>query len=412
MGGILTFILAGGRGERLYPLTRDRTKPAVPFGGIYRIIDFTLTNCLHSGLRRIYVLTQYKSLSLERHLRLGWSIFSPALGEFIAPIPPQQRTEGETWYRGTADAIWQNWYSVERYALEWGEPEAILVLAGDHVYKMDYREMLSFHREKGADLTVSVIRVPLEEARGRLGVFVVDGDNRAVSFQEKPEDPAPAPDDPGTCLASMGIYAFSTRVLEEVLRTDAADPSSTHDFGRDVIPRMVAEGIRVYCFPFERGNRNPTPYWRDVGTLDAFWEAHMDLVSVVPQFDLYDRSWPVHTYEEPWPPAKTVHDEPERKGLALNSLLSPGCIVSGGTVARSVLSYGVRVHSFARVEESVLFAGVEVGRGAVVRRAIIDKNVKVPEGFEIGCDLEQDRRRFHVTERGIVVIPKEERIKR
>ncbi|NOX44921.1 MAG: glucose-1-phosphate adenylyltransferase [Caldiserica bacterium] len=410
MGGVLTFVLAGGKGARLYPLTRDRTKPAVPFGGIYRIIDFTLTNCLHSGLRQIYVLTQYKSLSLERHIRAGWSVFNPALGEFIAPVPPQQRTEGATWYRGTADAIWQNWYSVERYVFERGEPGAIMILAGDHVYKMDYREMLSFHREAGADLTVAALRVPRDEARGRFGVFVTKGDGRVLSFREKPEDPPPAPDDPGRCLASMGIYVFSPRALEEALRADAGDPASSHDFGVDVIPSMVAEGRRVFVFPFERANRNPTPYWRDVGTLDAFWEAHMDLVAVVPRFDLYDRSWPIHTYHEPWPPAKTVHDEPDRKGVAIDSLLSPGCIVSGGTVIRSVLSPGVRVHSFARVEDSVLFAGVEVRRGATMRRAIVDKNVVIPEGFAIGHDPEEDRKRFHVTDSGIVVIPKEERI--
>lgn len=410
MGGVLTFILAGGKGERLYPLTRDRTKPAVPFGGVYRIIDFALTNCLHSGLRRIYVLTQYKSLSLERHLRLGWSVFNPAMGEFIAPVPPQQRTEGANWYRGTADAIRQNWYSVERYAFEWGEPDAILILAGDHVYKMDYREILAFHRERGAELTVAAIRVPRAEARRRFGVFAVDREGRVLSFEEKPEDPTPAPDAPDMCLASMGIYVFSTRALAGVLEEDATDPDSSHDFGRDIVPRMVAAGRRVAVFPFERGNRNPTPYWRDVGTLDSFWEAHMDLVAVVPRFDLYDRSWHIHTYREPWPPAKTVHDEPDRKGVALNSLLAPGCIVSGGTVVRSVLSPGVRVHSHARVEESVLFSGVEVGRGAVVRRAIVDKNVAIPEGFAIGVDPEEDRRRFHVTGSGIVVIPKEEKI--
>jgi glucose-1-phosphate adenylyltransferase len=410
MSGVLTFILAGGKGERLYPLTRDRTKPAVPFGGIYRIIDFTLSNCLHSGLRQIYVLTQYKSLSLERHIRAGWSVFNPALGEFIAPVPPQQRTEGATWYRGTADAIWQNWYSVERYMFERGEPTAILILAGDHVYKMDYREMLSFHREAKADLTVAVIRVPRAEASHRFGVFVVDRNGRARSFQEKPAKPSPAPDDPDACLASMGIYAFSPRVLEKALRVDAEDSGSSHDFGKDVIPKMVSAGMQVFVFPFEQGNRNPSPYWRDVGTLDSFWEAHLDLVAVVPQFDLYDRSWPIHTYHEPWPPAKTVHDDPGRRGTAMNSLLSPGCIVSGGTVVRSILSPGVRIHSFAHVEESVLFSGVEVGRGAKVRRAIVDKNVKIPEGFEIGYDLEKDRRRFHVTEEGIIAIPKEEKL--
>ena len=406
MGGVLTFVLAGGRGARLHPLTRDRTKPAVPFGGIYRIIDFTLSNCLHSGLRQIYILTQYKSLSLERHIRLGWSIFNPLVGEFIATVPPQQRLS-EGWYRGTADAIWQNWYSVERFTLERGEPEAILILAGDHIYKMDYREFLRFHREKEADVTVAAIRVPVEEARDRLGVLTVGEDWRVLAFTEKPRDPEGIPDEPGVCFASMGIYAFRHQALRQVLEADASDPHSSHDFGQDVLPGMVREGFRVYAFPFELGNRNDVVYWRDVGSLDVFWEAHMDLVAAVPQFNLYDRSWPIHTYHEPWPPAKTVHDEPDRRGVALNSLLSPGCIVSGATVVRSVLSPGVRVHSHARVEESVLFHGVEVGRGARIRRAIIDKNVRIPPGTDIGYDLEADARRFTVTPGGIVVIPKE-----
>lgn len=405
MHGIVTFILAGGRGERLYPLTRDRAKPAVPFGGLYRIIDFTLTNCLHSGLRQVFVLTQYKSLSLERHIHLGWSIFSPAVGEFISTLPPQQRIT-DHWYLGTADAIYQNWYSVERFTLERGSPLAILILAGDHVYKMDYRPMLAFHEEKGADLTVAVLSVPLSEAAGKLGVLAVDEERRVLRFQEKPAEPAPAPDKPGSCLASMGIYVFRPEVLRRRIEEDARDPVSTHDFGRDVINRMVGED-RVYAFPFEQGNRNSVPYWRDVGTLDAYWDAHMDLVAVVPNFNLYDQTWPIHTYHEPWPPAKTVHEEPGRTGMAVSSLLSPGAIVSGSQVVRSVLSPGVKVNSYAYVEESVLLSGVDVGRGARIRRTIVDKGVRIPPGIEIGHNLEEDRKRFTVSEGGIVVIPKE-----
>jgi len=407
MAKVLTFVMAGGRGERLYPLTRDRTKPAVPFAGLYRIIDFTLTNCLHSGLRHILVLTQYKSLSLERHLHHGWSLFSHALGEFLIAVPPQQRAT-EHWYLGTADAIWQNWYSVERFTMEQGAPNAILILAGDHVYKMDYRPMVSFHRERDADLTVGVLSVPLAEATGQLGVLAVDGDRRVRQFQEKPAQPAPSPENPALCLASMGIYVFRPEALAQRLAEDAGIATSSHDFGKDVINRMVGND-RVFAFPFELGNRNPVPYWRDVGTLDAYWEAHMDLVAITPEFNLYDREWPIHTCHEPWPPAKTVHEEPGRTGTAVSSLLSPGCIVSGSTVVRSVLSPGVRVNSFAAVEESVLLAGVDVGRGARIRRTIVDKGVRVPPEESVGYDLEQDRSRFTVTERGIVVIPKEAR---
>jgi glucose-1-phosphate adenylyltransferase len=407
VSGVLAFVLAGGRGQRLYPLTRDRAKPAVPFAGLYRIIDFTLTNCLHSGLRHILVLTQYKSLSLERHIQIGWSIFSPALGEFLVTVPPQQRA-AEHWYLGTADAMYQNWYSVERFAMEQGAPEAILILAGDHVYKMDYRPMVRFHQEREADLTVGVVAVPLAEAAGELGVLVVNGEGSVLHFQEKPAQPAPSPTDPAVCLASMGIYVFRPEVLARRLEEDARTADSSHDFGRDVINRMVGED-RVFAFPLERANKNPLPYWRDVGTLDAYWEAHMDLVAITPKFNLYDREWPIHTYHEPWPPAKTVHDEPGRTGTAVNSLLSPGSIVSGSHVARSVLSPGVRVNSYATVEDSVLLAGVDVGRGARIRRAIVDKGVRIPPGERIGYDPETDRARFTITEAGIVVLPKEAR---
>jgi len=401
-------VLAGGRGARLQPLTRDRAKPAVPYGGIYRIIDFTLSNCLHSGLRQIYVLTQYKSLSLERHIAAGWSMLSPAVGEFITPVPPQQRI-ADHWYRGTADAIYQNWYSVQRFAMEHGEITELLILAGDHVYKMDYRPMVAFHRERGADLTVAALRVPRQEAARQLGVLVADAAHNVMQFQEKPDDPAPAPDDPSTCLGSMGIYVFDPAVLEHRLLEDAAMEASAHDFGRDIINRMVGEA-RVVAFPFELGNRNDRPYWRDVGTLDAYWEAHMDLVSVVPEFNLYDRAWPVHTYHQPWPPAKTVHEEPGRTGEAVNSLLSPGCIVSGARVVRSVLSPGVRVHSRAQVEESILLDGVDVGRGARIRRAILDKGAVVSPGAEVGLDGADDRRRFSVSPGGVVTVPKESHI--
>ncbi len=403
---VVTFIMAGGQGERLYPLTRDRAKPAVPFAGIYRIIDFTLSNCLHSGLRQIYVLTQYKSLSLERHILRGWSLFSSAVGEFILTVPPQRRI-GPEWYRGTADAVHQNWYSMERYALERGEPEQVLILAGDHIYKMDYRTMVDFHRETSADLTIAALSVPKDDASGRLGVLSVDETGRVTAFAEKPEIPAALSDDPDRSYCSMGIYVFNTGLLRERLTEDAAEPDSGHDFGRDIIPRMIGRDA-VVAFPFERANRNVVPYWRDVGTLDAYWEAHMDLVAVVPRFDLYDRAWPIHTYYEPWPPAKTVLDEPWRTGSAVNSLLSPGCIVSGAQSVRSILSPAVRLHSTAYVEESVLLDWVEVGRGARVRRAIIDKGVRIPEGVRIGYEPEEDAHRFTVTPGGIVVIPKEQ----
>jgi glucose-1-phosphate adenylyltransferase len=407
MSAVLTFVLAGGRGERLHPLTRDRAKPAVPFAGLYRIIDFTLSNCLHSGLRHIFVLTQYKSLSLERHIHLGWSLFSSALGEFLITVPPQQRTT-DHWYLGTADAIHQNWYSVERFAMERGPPEAVLVLAGDHVYKMDYRAMIDFHRERNADLTVGVLSVPLPGAANQRGVVVGPADGRVREFQEKPVQPAPSPDNPQACLASMGIYVFRPDILARRLEEDSRIPNSSHDFGKDVINRMVGED-RVFAFSFERGNRNPVPYWRDVGTLDAYWEAHMDLVAITPQFNLYDPDWPIHTHHEPWPPAKTVHEEPGRTGSAVSSLLSPGCIVSGSTVVRSVLSPGVRVNSFAAVEDSILLSGVDVGRGARIRRAIVDKGVRIPPGETIGYDRAADRSRFTASEAGIVVIPKEAR---
>ena len=396
----LTMVLAGGQGERLYPLTRDRAKPAVPFGGIYRIIDFTLSNCVNANLRRVYVLTQYKSSSLDRHLRLGWNIFNPELGEFLYTIPPQQRA-AETWYRGTADAIYQNIYTLEQE-----RPGRVLVLSGDHVYKMDYSRMLRFHEERDADLTVACVEISRDRA-GQLGVMEVDGEARIVGFEEKPEHPKPTPDDPERSLVSMGVYVFRTETLVRAVAEDAKRNTS-HDFGRNIIPELVAGG-RVFAYRFQDENRKEEQYWRDIGAIDTYYEANMDLVAVVPLFNLYDSAWPIRTYQEQYPPAKTVFDEAGeggRRGMLLNTLVAGGCIVSGGRVERSVLSYGVRVHSHAVVEDAILMEGVDVGRGAHVRRAIIDKDVIVPPGCRIGLDPAEDRRRFAVTEGGVVVVPK------
>jgi len=400
MRDVLTFIMAGGKGERLHPLTRDRAKPAVPFGGIYRIIDFTLSNCINSGIRKIHVLTQYKSFSLQRHLRMGWTIFQSELGEYIDVIPAQQRVD-EHWYLGTADAVYQNIYSIAQE-----KPEHVLVLAGDHVYKMNYAEMLAFHQARGADVTVSVIEMERERARG-FGIVEVDAQQRIHEFEEKPKQPKTIPNDPQRCYVSMGIYLFNRTALEETLIEDAKRQDSTHDFGRDVIPWMLNR-FRVAAYNFKDENKKESKYWRDIGTLDAYYEANMDLVQVTPLFNLYDREWPIRTYHEQWPPVKTVFaDEATgRLGVVLDSLVSSGCIISGGRVQRCVLSPNVRVNSFAQVEDSILMESVDVGRYAKIRRAIIDKDVVIPRYSEIGYNLEEDRRRFHITENGIVVVGK------
>ena len=393
----LAMVLAGGRGERLYPLTRDRAKPAVFFGAIYRIIDFTLSNCLHSDIRRIYALTQYKSTSLHRHIQLGWNILPTPLGEFIGVIPAQQRID-EHWYQGTADAIFQNIYTLQ---LE--RPDLVVILSGDHIYKMDYRKMIAFHIENNADLTVAVIRMDQKLSR-EFGVIEVDHHWRIIEFEEKPEKPKTIPGDPEGILASMGVYIFNTEILVRRLIEDARS-DSTHDFGKDIIPSMIGKD-RVVAFDFRKGDRGGTGYWRDVGTIDAYFEANMDLVSVTPQLNLYDPQWSILTYQSPNPPAKTVLEEERRMGMALNSIISNGCIISGGSVKRSILSPNVKVHSYAEVEDSILMEGVDVGRYAKIRKTIIDKEVQIPQGMKIGYHLDEDAKRFTVTASGIVVVPK------
>jgi len=395
----LVIILAGGQGERLYPLTRDRTKPAVPFGGAYRIVDFTLSNCLNSGLRRIYLLTQYKSLSLDRHLRRGWQIFNEGAGEFIVSVPPQMRLGG-SWYQGTADAIFQNIYSLERERPRW-----VAVLSGDHIYKMNYGKMIDFHVRNEADLTVACIEVGREEAP-HFGIAVVSDDHRIVRWQEKPAEPEPIPGAEDRYLASMGVYIFETNALVRRVSQDAKKPSS-HDFGKDVIPAMI-EGDRVFAYPFEDENRSGPAYWRDIGRLDAYFEANMDLVSPEPHFVLEDPRWPIRTAPKFTLPTRTVtHEASGEAGIALDSLLASGSHIKGGRVERSILGYHVTVREGARVADSIIMDDVEVGAGSEIRRAIIDKRVTIPAGTKIGIDPEEDARRFKVTESGIVVIPKE-----
>jgi len=395
-------LMAGGKGQRLEPLTRDRAKPAVPFGGIYRIIDFTLSNCLNSMLKKVLVLVQYRSRSLNSHIRDGWSMhFNSGLGEFVEALPPQPAV-GEQWYVGTADAVHQNQFAVDEEG-----PEAVLILAGDHIYKMDYRHMLRLHEDRGADLTVGAVEVPRGEA-SNFGILQVDESGRIVGFQEKPKAPRTVPGQPETCLASMGIYVFRPDVMKRVLEEDARDAKSTHDFGKDIIPKLVGTG-KVFAFSFIDENKKEAKYWRDVGTIEAYYAANLDLIGVTPQLNLYDMTWPIRTAPVVGPPPKFVfaQDQPGgRLGMALDSLVSPGCIVSGGRVQTSVLSPFVRINSYSQVTESILFENVNVGRHAKIRRAIIDKDVTIPEGMEIGFDAVEDRRRFLVTETGITVISK------
>jgi glucose-1-phosphate adenylyltransferase len=407
MRGVLTVILAGGRGARLEPLTRDRAKPAVPFGGLYRIVDFTLSNCINSGLRKVVVLTQFKSRSLDRHIRAGWSFLSNELGESVEVLPPQQRID-ETWYKGTADAIYQNIYSIERE-----DADQMLILAGDHIYKMDYGNMIHAHRERGADVTIGCIPVPLADVR-HFGIMRCGSDDRVHSFYEKPKSAEAMPGDPRHALGSMGIYVFNTRLLFELLCADAAESNSDHDFGKSVIPRMIDAGQKVYAFLFRDENRKAIPYWRDVGTLDAYYQTNMDLIAVDPVLNLYDANWPIRTFHPQSPPPKFVFSAEgppghARRGEALDSIVCPGCIISGGQVRRSILSPRVRINSYAVVEDSILFDGVDVGRYCRIKRAIIDKEARLPPYTVLGYDADFDRRRgFLVTENGIVVVPKAE----
>jgi glucose-1-phosphate adenylyltransferase len=398
---ILTIILAGGQGERLYPLTKDRAKPAVPFGGIYRIIDFTLSNCLNSGLRKIVVLTQYKSFSLDKHLRLGWNIFNNELNEYIEQIPPQQRISDQ-WYQGTADAVYQNIYTLEKE-----QPEMVLILSGDHIYKMDYRSMALFHLENKADLTIACMEVPLNEGK-RFGIIKTDEENRIVGFHEKPSEPIPSPNNPEVTLASMGIYLFNTTTLVKAIIDDAKQDTN-HDFGKNIIPEMI-DSKRVYAYPFADGTNNNLNYWRDIGTLDAYWEANMDLVQESPEFNLYDKDWPIRTHQEQNPPAKTTFKKTipeERTDMILNSILSGGCIISGAKVEGCVLSPDVRVNTNSEIYDSIIMESVRIGENVKIRKAIIDKSVNIPDYMSIGYNREEDSKHFTVTDSGITVVRKE-----
>ncbi|MBN2564394.1 MAG: glucose-1-phosphate adenylyltransferase [Candidatus Eisenbacteria bacterium] len=396
----VVMVLAGGKGERLWPLTRDRAKPAVPFGGIYRIIDFSLSNAINSGLRQVFVLTQYKSISLTRHMRRGWGHLSNVMGEFVEAVPAQQRV-GEVWYRGTADAIWQNAYLLDQLK---PKPRFVLVLSGDHVYQMDYTGLLAYHAASGAQVTVCTQERDVAEA-GALGVLQVDESMRVRGFQEKPDSPLTLPGRPDRVLASMGIYVFNTDFM--VRRLAEAAERELFDFGLGVLPDMVGREDNVRAFVF--GDESSPGYWRDVGTIDAYWEANMDLVSTTPALNLYDPEWPVHTYQGRYPPAKFLHDgsiEGGRLGVAVDSIVSTGCIISGGRIQRCVLSPRVRTNSYSYAFESILMEDVDVGRYAKLRRVIVDKGVRIPPKTQIGYDPEEDAGRFTITDSGIVVVPK------
>lgn len=392
----LALVLAGGRGTRLKKLTEWRAKPAVPFGGKFRIIDFTLSNCVNSGIRRIGVLTQYKADSLIRHVQKGWGFLRGELGEFLDLLPAQQRLE-DSWYAGTADAVYQNLDIIRNY-----NPQYVLVLAGDHIYKMDYGAMLGYHVEKQADLTVGCIEVPTPEATA-FGVMDIDQEHRVLDFLEKPAEPPSIPGRPGVTLASMGIYVFNAEFLYEQLIKDADTPSSKRDFGRDIIP-AVLKSYRAYAYPFLDAHTGVQSYWRDVGTIDAYWSANMELISVDPELNLYDKEWPIWTYQEQAPPAKFVFDDGERRGMAIDSMVSGGCVISGALVKRSLLFTNVRVNSYAHVEDSVILPGVDIGRYCKIRRAILDKDCRIPKNTVIGYDPEEDKERFYVSPQGIVLV--------
>ena len=394
----IALVLAGGQGSRLKELTEWRAKPAVPFGGKFRIIDFPLSNCVNSGIRRIGVLTQYKAHSLIRHLVQGWSYFKPELGEYMEILPASQRVGGE-WYRGTADALYQNIDIIGTH-----KPDYVLILSGDHIYKMDYGPMLAAHVERDADMTISCLEVPLEEAANDFGVMQVDRSLRIIGFQEKPAEPVPIPGEPDLCLASMGNYIFSTEFLFDVLKRDAGLEGSDHDFGKDIIPSLIGENT-LYAYPFRDPVTRKRAYWRDVGNLDAFWDANMELLGITPELNLYDLEWPILTAQAQLPPAKFVFDDENRRGMATDSMVSGGCLISGARLNRSLLFSDVHVHSYAEVEDSVVLPEADIGRGAQVRRAIIDRGCRVPEGMKIGFDAEQDKAAgFTVSPGGVVLV--------
>jgi len=395
----VALVLAGGRGSRLKQLTDWRAKPAVPFGGKFRIIDFPMSNCINSGIRRISVITQYKSHSLQRHLQRGWSFMSGQFGEFVEVLPAQQRM-GEGWYEGTADAVYQNLDIIRHY-----DPEYVVVLAGDHIYKMDYGKMIAAHVAKGADITVGCIPVPLEEAKA-FGVMAIDDASRIVEFAEKPESPKSMPGDETQSLASMGIYVFSAQYLRERLVEDAANASSTHDFGHDLIPHAI-ENANAFAFPFLDANTSASGYWKDVGTIDSYWDANINLAEINPDLNLYDENWPIWTNQDQLPPAKFAFDTDDRRGMAVDSLVSGGCLITGSVVRHSVLFSNVRVHSYSVVEDSVILPDVTINQNCRLKRCVVDKGTIIPEGTVIGEDLEEDAKRFNVSEGGIVLVTPE-----
>ena len=395
----MAVIMAGGRGQRLKQLTDNRAKPATPFGGKYRIIDFSLSNCVNSGIRQIFILTQYKAHSLIQHVQRGWGYLHGELGEFIDIVPAQQQL-GETWYRGTADAVFQNLDIIDQH-----RPEMVLILAGDHVYKMDYGPLIAFHKENGADITIGGVQVPLNQAH-EFGVMTLDSDHRVVNFDEKPKEPRQMPGREGVALGSMGIYVMGTEFLRAMLERDAANPNSAHDFGRNVIPEAV-EQRRVFAYPFEDVETKAQAYWRDVGTVDGYYNANMELIHVTPELNLYDEAWPIWTYQQQVPSAKFILDDVGRRGIAVNSMVAGGCIISGAAVYESLLFFSVMVDESSEVRRSVVLPRVEIGRSCYVANAIIDEDCIIPHGTIIGKDLDVDRQRFHVTDNGIVLVTRD-----
>ncbi|MEZ9720716.1 glucose-1-phosphate adenylyltransferase [Vibrio splendidus] len=399
MQDTLTIVLAGGVGSRLSPLTDNRAKPAVPFGGKYRIIDFTLANCLHSGLRQILVLTQYKSHSLQKHLRDGWSVLNPELGEYITNVPPQMRT-GDSWYSGTADAIYQNLYLLSR-----SEAKHVVVLSGDHIYRMDYAPMLKQHKQSEADLTVACMEVSIDEAK-EFGVMEINESHQINNFTEKPRYPASVPGRPTRSMASMGIYIFDKEVLTQALLADAEDPNSSHDFGKDVIPKLVEDkSVYAYKFGDTEGRVTQDAYWRDVGTLDSYYQANMDLLKPVSPIDLYQPDWAIRTYEPQLPPARTIASVEGNQGIFINSMIANGVVIEGGSAQNSIFFPKVKVSNAAIVIDSILFEDVEIGKNCHIQNCIIDKNVKVPDGTQIGIDSLADAKRFHISKKGVIVVP-------